>query len=238
MLDTVHERHRRAIVEGVPSWYRPLPHLAIPTLFGLCALIFAVTQIHALRPIELLAIPVTVLVAFAFEWRVHKSVLHRRLPGLGVIYDRHELQHHVVFTHDDMPMRSSRELQLILMPAYAVLLIALVNAPLAYLASRFVAPNVGYIYLVTSMGFFLTYEWLHLAYHLPPSHPVGRVRLIARLREHHRRHHEPRLMRAWNFNVTVPAFDWLHGTMWTREREAERSPRRGSRGRSATAGRS
>ena len=237
-MDTVHERHRRAIVERVPSWYRPLPHLALPTLFGLGALVFAVTQIHALRPVELLTIPITVLVAFGFEWRVHKSILHRRIPGLGVIYDRHELQHHVVFTDEDMPFRSPRELQLILMPAYAVLLIALINAPLAYLASRFVAPNVGYIYLVTSMGFFLTYEWLHLAYHLPKAHPVGRIGLLARLREHHRRHHEPRLMRAWNFNVTVPVFDVIHGTTWTREREEARAARRGSRGPSPAPGRS
>ena len=237
-MDTVHERHRRAIVERVPGWYRPLPHLALPSLVGLAALVFAVTQIHALRAIELLTIPVTVLVAFGFEWRVHKSVLHRRVPGLGVIYDRHELQHHVVFTSEDMPFRRPQELQLILMPAYAVLLIALINAPLAYLASRFVAPNVGYIYLVTSMGFFLTYEWMHLAYHLPPSHPVGRIPLVARLREHHRRHHDPRLMRAWNFNVTVPVFDVVHGTTWTEEREAERAARRGSRGRSPAQGRS
>jgi hypothetical protein len=237
-MDSVHERHRRAIVEQVPTWYRPLPHLVFPSLFGLLALIFAVSQIHALRPYELVAIPVTVLVAFSFEWRVHKSVLHRRIPGLGVIYDRHELQHHVVYTYDDMAMRGARELQLILMPAYAVLLVALINAPLAYLAARFVAPNVGYIYLVTSMGFFLTYEWLHLAYHLPPSHPISRIGLVARLREHHRRHHDPRLMRAWNFNVTVPMFDWVHRTMWTKEREAERAERRGARDRSPAPGRS
>ncbi|MBK7399278.1 MAG: hypothetical protein IPJ34_24170 [Myxococcales bacterium] len=30
------------------------------------------------------------------------------------------------------------------------------------------------------------------------------------LREHHRRHHHPRLMQRWNFNVTIPLFDWLH----------------------------
>ncbi len=237
-METVHERQRRAIVELVPSWYRPLPHLVLPSLFGLLTAVFAVTQLRELRLIELGVIPIAVLVGFAFEWRVHKSVLHRRVPGLGVIYDRHELQHHVVFTHDDMAMRGPRELQLILMPAYAIVLIAVFNAPLAYLASRLVSPNVGYLYLVTAMSFFLTYEWLHLAYHLPPSHPLGRLRLVARLREHHRKHHDPRLMRSWNFNVTVPMFDWIHRTMWTPERAASLASRRGSRGSSPATGRS
>jgi len=33
------------------------------------------------------------------------------------------------------------------------------------------------------------------------------------LREHHRRHHHPALMQKWNFNVTVPLFDWVHRTL-------------------------
>jgi len=237
-METVHERQRRAIAEQVKPWYRPLPHLVLPSLFGLLTAVFAVAQIRELRLYELCAVPITVLLGFGFEWTVHKAVLHRRVRGLSVIYQRHELQHHVVFTHDDMAMRGPRELQLILMPAYAIVLIALFNAPLAYLTARLVSPNVGYLYLVTAMGFFLTYEWLHLAYHLPPSHPLGRLRLVARLREHHRRHHDPRLMRSWNFNVTVPAFDWIHRTTWTPERAAERAARRGSRGATPAPGRS
>ena len=237
-MQTVHERQRQAIVELVPSWYRPLPHLILPSLFGLLAAVFAVAQIRRLHPIELCAVPLTVLLGFGFEWRVHKSVLHRRVRGLEVIYERHELQHHVVYTHHDMAMRGPRELALILMPAYAIVLIALFNAPIAYLAARLITPNVGYLYLATAMGFFLSYEWLHLAYHLPPSHPIGRLRLVARLREHHRQHHDPRLMRAWNFNVTVPVFDWIHRTAWTPERAAERAARRGSRGSAPAAGRS
>ena len=68
------------------------------------------------------------LLAFGVEWRAHRSVLHKRQPGLGIIYDRHELQHHVVFTYDDLAMRSKRELWLILMPAYAVVLVFMMVA--------------------------------------------------------------------------------------------------------------
>ena len=52
--------------------------------------------------------------------------------------------------------------------------------------------------------------------HLPPESFVGRRRLVRVLREHHARHHHPRLMQRWNFNVTVPLFDWLHGTIVSR----------------------
>jgi hypothetical protein len=215
----IHEHHRAEIVSLIPSWYSPAVHLFTPTAIVLAVLIFALSRVHGLRPVELLAVPFTLFLGFGFEWRVHKWVLHRRTPGLGILYDRHELQHHVVFTYDDMAMRSPRELWLVLMPAYAVVLVALVNAPLTYLLSTLFSPNVGFLYLATAMMFFLSYEWLHFAYHLPPTTFIGRRRLIATLREQHRRHHDPRLMKRWNFNVTVPVFDWLYRTDWSPERE-------------------
>jgi sterol desaturase/sphingolipid hydroxylase (fatty acid hydroxylase superfamily) len=57
------------------------------------------------------------------------------------------------------------------------------------------------------------YEVSHLSYHLPPESFVGRRRLVRWLREHHARHHDPRLMQKWNFNVTIPFWDWIRGTI-------------------------
>lgn len=225
----IYERHRQEVVALIPAWYSPVLHLLTPAAIGLSTLIFAVCHLHALRPVELLAAPATLLIAFGFEWRVHKWVLHHRTPGLGLLYDRHELQHHIVFTWDNMEMRSRRELWLVLMPAYAVVLVALVNAPLTYALAALFSPNVGFLYLTVSMAFFLSYEWLHLAYHLPATSLIGRHALITRLREHHQRHHEPRLMKQWNFNVTIPVFDWLLRTNWSPERERALSEKRGKK---------
>ena len=33
-------------------------------------------------------------------------------------------------------------------------------------------------------------------------------------------------MKRWNFNVTFPLFDWIHGTNWSEEREERRSRER------------
>ncbi len=232
---SVHERQRHAILGNVPKWYSPVLHLAVPTAVSLAVIVGALTRIHALRPLELLTVPITLFGAFGFEWRVHQMVLHRRSMGLGLLYERHELQHHVVFTYDDMAMRDRREWWLVLMPAYAVVLVALINAPLALGVGALLGANTGCLYLVASMAFFLSYEWLHLAYHLPRESPVGRNALLARLREHHRRHHDPRLMKRWNFNVTVPVFDWVHGRVWSPQREASDEARRAERRRRAAA---
>lgn len=232
---TVHERRRDEIVATIPAWYRPWVHLTIPTALGLLAMVGSLVLIRDLRAIELCTIPVTLLLAFALEWRTHKSVLHRRMPGLSLLYERHELAHHVIYTHEDMAMRSAREMWLILMPAYAVVLVFLIDLPFAFGAGMLCGRNAGCIFLATSMFFFLTYEWMHLSYHLPPESAVGRNPLIARLRRLHQRHHDPSLMKRWNFNVTFPVFDWVHGTVWSPDREAAVEAKRAERRRRAEA---
>ncbi len=228
---SVHERRRSEIVGQIPRWYRPALHLTIPTMLGLAAMGASIALVRALRPIELVAVPLTMVLAFGFEWRVHKDALHRRLPFAKVLYDRHELMHHVIYTSDDMAMRSPRELWLILMPAYAVVGVFLFDLPFAIATAALFGRNAGCLFLATSMLFFLTYEWLHAAYHLPPESRVGKNPLIARLRRLHQRHHDPRLMKRWNFNVTFPVFDWIHGTLWSPEREARVEQKRAERRR-------
>jgi hypothetical protein len=227
----VRERRRAEILETIPRWYSPAVHLVFPSAFGLAVCVGAALMIEGLRPIELLALPITILLAWGFEWRVHKDVLHARRPGLGLLYVQHELKHHVLYRYEDMAMRSMRELHLILMPAYAVVLVFAIDLPLAYGLYLLTSANTALLFLVAAMIFFLTYEWLHLAYHLPETSRVGRSAVISRLRELHRRHHDPALMKRWNFNVTLPLFDWIHGTMWSPERARTRAAARPARAR-------
>lgn len=218
------ERRRAEIAARIPRGYSPALHLAVPTGLGALALGAALVLVDHVEPVELLAIPVTLLLALAFEWWAHRRVLHARAPLLGVLRERHELEHHLAFTADDMGLRSARELWLVLTPPASVVILFVLLLSLAAAASLLVSRDAALLGLATAMAFFVSYEWMHLAYHLPE----GTARWIpglARLREHHRRHHDPRLMKRWNFNVTVPVFDVLRGTCWSPAR-AGASPRR------------
>jgi hypothetical protein len=74
--------------------------------------------------------------------------------------------------------------------------------------------NVGWLFAATAVGYFLSYEWLHFAYHQPPDSFIGRLPFVPRLRRHHAAHHDQRLMQRWNFNITFPIADGLLGTTW------------------------
>jgi hypothetical protein len=219
------ERRRDAVrqkaLADIPWWYSPYGHLAATTGIGLIVLGLSIAGIvdRGVRWTDLLVIPIVVLVANFFEWRVHKVVLHRRFWPFEVIYDKHTPMHHMIYVEEDMALRSVDEFRLVLIPAAGVLGIVLAAAPIALVLSHFWSSAAGWLFLLTTSLFMVMYEVLHLCYHAPAESLIGRLRIVRVLRAHHARHHDPRLMQRYNFNVTVPLFDWIMGTMAPKRRE-------------------
>ena len=207
------ETLRARLRAAIPRGYSPLLHLAFPSVVGLGCALAALLLLRGLRPLELLTVPVVFRLSNMTEWRAHRDLLHKRRWPLEVLYDRHTPEHHRIFITEDMAIRDRRELRLVLIPAYGILTVALGAAPVPIAAALLGLTNVGLLFLATSMAYVVSYEWLHLAYHLPPDSFIGRRWLIARLRRHHAVHHDPRLMQSWNFNVTFPIWDWVRGTI-------------------------
>jgi hypothetical protein len=210
------ERVRQAATAEIPAWYSAWGHLAATTGIGLVVLAVSVLQLARLggmRWTDALVVPLVFVAANAFEWRVHKHVLHRRRWPLELIYDKHTPMHHVIYVEEDMALRSTREFRLVLMPALGVLGIVLATAPVALLVGSLWSAPAGWLFLVAASLYMVSYEVLHLCYHAPEDSFIGRRRVLQRLRAHHARHHDPRLMQRWNFNVTLPLFDWILGTI-------------------------
>ena len=92
-----------------------------------------------------------------------------------------------------------------------------IAAPLSTVVYVLVTPNTGWLFGATAVAYFLSYEWLHLAYHLPLDHWAAKLPGMAVLRRHHTLHHRPSLMTKWNFNVNFPIWDKLMGTYYRPE---------------------
>jgi hypothetical protein len=215
---------RQKALGEIPWWYNPYAHLASTTGIGLVVLIVSVLRLHDVRWTDLLVIPVVVLIANFYEWHVHKTVLHRRFWPFEVIYDKHTPMHHMVYVEEDMALRSAQEFRLILIPAAGVLGIVIAAAPIALLLAWIWSSAAGWLFLLTASLFMVSYEVLHLCYHAPADSFIGRRAIIRVLRAHHARHHDPRLMQRYNFNVTVPLFDWIMGTMAPSKNEGPKKP--------------
>jgi sterol desaturase/sphingolipid hydroxylase (fatty acid hydroxylase superfamily) len=206
------EGARERILGSIPVGYRPLLHAAFTIGSGVAVLLLAAMNLESVRAVELLVVPAMLILSNLGEWWAHKRLLHRRIPPFAVLYDQHTPRHHVVYQQDSMAIRSFRELALVLIPGFGVFAITLGVSPFALGAALLLSPNAGWLVLVSSALYVVLYEVTHFLYHLPETNWLTRSRLVGFLREHHRRHHDPRLMQKWNFNVTVPLFDVLFGT--------------------------
>ena len=225
------DHKREQVLASVSEGYNPWLHLCLTVGSGVAVLAVSIWFIEALDVLELLVIPAMFLAANAGEWRVHRDLLHKRIRLFTILYDQHTPLHHVAYQYDTMGIRSLRELKLILIPSFGVAMITVGVAPFALLAGWLVTANCGWLVLVTSALYVVIYELLHLTYHLPPNSALGRLSVVGWLREHHRRHHDPRLMQRWNMNVSFPLWDLVRGTRISNARfealtgtSAERGP--------------
>lgn len=217
------ERVRQKATAEIPWWYLPWGHLAATTGIGLTVLVVSTVELVRLAQLgrsahvtDWLVVPGVLLLANFFEWRVHKKVLHRRsrwFPPMQTIYDKHTPMHHMIYVEEDMALRSSKEFRLVLIPAAGVAGIVLTASPIALAIGRLWSAPAGWLFLLTASLYMVTYEVLHLCYHAPSESFIGRLAFIKVMRAHHAKHHDPRLMQKWNFNVTLPLFDWLMGTI-------------------------
>jgi hypothetical protein len=208
-------RYRTDYRARMGRFYLGAAHLAFTSFASLGVIAFALSRLHAVRPLEWALVPVFFVIANAAEYFGHRGPMHRPARGLGLIYRRHTLEHHHFFTHEAMAFESRRDFKMVLFPPVMLLFfLGGIATPLGALLFLVAGANAGWLFVATAMAYFLTYEWLHFCYHLPETHPLSRPRLMCALRRHHTVHHDLRRMGHHNFNISFPIFDWVMGTTW------------------------
>ena len=200
----------------ISTRYRGRWHLAFTLGFGIGVIAFCLSRIAGWpTPLEWLAVPITFVYANLVEYWGHRTAMHRPVRGLRLIYRRHAGQHHRFFTDSAMALESERDLKAVLFPPILVgFFLTAFALPAGWLVAVLTTPNTAYLLVATALAYFLNYELLHLAYHLPHTHWLARVPGVARLRRLHLRHHDLRLMASCNFNITYPICDWVFRTLY------------------------
>ena len=198
----------------IPTRYDGRLHLAFTFGVGSLALVASVLQLHNVLALEWLAVPLTWLYANLAEYLGHRFPMHRPFRGLGLVYRRHAGQHHRFFNHRSMPLDDFRDLRAVLFPPLLVMFFFGVFAFPAWLAlSYLVSANTAWLFVATGLAYFLNYEVLHLAYHLPAGHWLAQRWLVRKLGRLHRTHHDPQRMAHYNFNISYPVCDLLFSTL-------------------------
>jgi len=200
--------------DHVPAGYRGWRHLLFTFGVGGAAMVLSASRVSHVALLEWATVPLTFLYANFAEYWGHRGPMHHLTRGLRLVYERHTRQHHRFFTSENMELDGLRDLRAVLFPPILMsFFITAFMLPAALLLAWIATPNVAWLFVATSLAYFLNYEFLHMAYHLPPGHPIARLGMIRRLERLHRAHHDPRLMAHRNFNITYPICDVLFGTL-------------------------
>jgi hypothetical protein len=140
--------------------------------------------------------------------------MHRpvNIKGLRAIYERHTLNHHQFFTDEEMRFRDHKDWRVTVFPPYALVVFILMSMPGGIILGHLISPNVGWLFMCTTTGMYLIYEFMHFCCHVDENWFVRNCPFVNTLRRHHTAHHNARLMMETNMNLTFPIADWLFGT--------------------------
>ena len=203
---------RAAYRAQIAPAYHGLVHVALIYLIGGAALWYAARHIHAATPGEIAVIPVVVILANIFEWFLHAKVMHRPIPGLMGIYNRHTLAHHQFFTQDAPYHDTTRDYRIVFFPPYALIaFLVMASAGGALLAAVWSA-NAGWFVVCTAASMYMNYEFFHWCCHVQDDRILRHVPFVNTIRRHHIAHHNTAIMMNRNMNLTYPFADWLFGT--------------------------
>jgi len=196
----------------VPHWYSGWSHLAVLTGASLIGIFLLAFQVQDVELWQLWMVPAAFMISNIVEYVVHRYPMHRVTPLGKDIYKKHAAIHHRYFTHDDMVMGDGRDMaEILTLPRHVFELLFVIVIPFIIFFALF-SWNLGMIFGVTALSYYLVFEWVHLASHMPKDHWLPSLPVIRSLCEHHRIHHNTRLMREHNFNIVFPVIDWVLGT--------------------------
>ncbi len=190
-------------------------HLATTITISLSVTLCCILMLENIRPLEWLTVPMTFVYANLSEYFGHRGPMHQKKRFLSAVFQRHSVEHHAFFTDETATFDSTRDYKAVLFPPVLLLFfIGCFAIPVGMVLYFLISSNVAFIFVLTSVLYFLNYELLHFAYHSDPQSWIGRLPLMRRLRQHHIRHHNRQLMTRYNFNITYPLCDYLFGTVY------------------------
>mgnify|MGYP002633239648 CR=1 FL=1 len=204
---------RAAYRERLPSWYNGWAHVLLNSAGAVLVGALCLSRLQDPGLADAATVPVVFLLANAVEHLAHRYPMHRPLPGLGAMFQRHVGVHHRYFRHDSMPGTDSQDFHATLTaPVQVAFLVLAGGLPLWLLVRTLLGPDAAALTGATSAVYYLVFEWLHLAWHAREDSWVLALPGMRALRQHHLLHHDPALMNQAGFNITFPITDHLLNT--------------------------
>lgn len=214
-MEITNKEFREEFRRKIPKLYNGYIHLLFNITCLLAGIIVSTYQINSLKASELFVIPLVLILGNLVVFIVHKYPLHKYMKPFSMAYKIHAKSHHVFYTHENIIFEGSKDFYILFFPTWVVLGFILTYFPIVYILGLYFLPhNVTMLFLCMGCVYFLLYEFVHFASHLKEDNPLLKIPGLKFMWNHHRVHHNPKLMASYNFNIVFPLFDKLFGTTY------------------------
>lgn len=205
------EWHKKNLKNSVPPFLFPLFNFSVL----LSVVLFSAFHIQTWRLLFFLITFIFLITGNLVVFLIHKYPLHRNWGPSSFPYQQHTLSHHKYFIADAITFDSLDELDVIFFPWFIILGFALLICPIFFgIGWLIFDTDMGYYFVLNAASYFTLYEVVHFSCHLKESNPWLKIPGLKAMYEHHRLHHDPKLMGKYNFGIVFPLWDYLLGTKY------------------------
>lgn len=150
------------------------------------------------------------------EYVLHRYPMHHKQKGAEFLYE-HVTIHHAFFDKELNYIDKDRDLMSVFLPSLYASFIVIIVAVISLLLALIVGANEALFFAFICMSYYLMYEVFHYSYHCKEDSIFTYVPFRKKLGEYHILHHDSTLMSQYNFNITIPIFDIILGTLKTKK---------------------
>lgn len=146
---------------------------------------------------------------------IHKYLLHLNIGPSNFPYEEHTLSHHKYFTEDAITFDSIEDWDTVFFPWFIIVGFIFLILPIFFVLGYVLGGvDSAFFFMGSASFYFGLYEIVHFSCHLKPDNPWLHIPGLRFMHEHHRIHHNPKLMGKYNFCIVHPLWDILLGTKY------------------------
>ena len=187
----------------------------------LVLLTFSTSLLHSGAKIDwqftaFLIIPLGFLYGEAVLYLTHRYQQHQKIRFGKLVFEMHAVWHHGMFSDKQMNVDSLKDMNMVMLPFFIyVFVLGMIYLPAGYLVQLFFDSDIAWLLMFSITLHLIWYEIVHTLSHVenPP--------FLKRLAQHHREHHNPKLMGKYNFGIATTVFDRVFGTRYSTDSTAD-----------------
>ena len=169
-------------------------------------------------------VPLYIFVANGIEYFLHRYPMHHKMRGFEFLFE-HVIIHHNFYSESYLKCKDPRDYFAVFLPLKYLIFISIEILIIGLLVTLIGGRDHGLFFIATAYIYYFFYELFHYSAHSDTNENLKRMLGIDRLSKLHLLHHDTSLMQKYNFNISLPIFDILLGTLY----RGSSSPRTGAR---------